>query len=457
MLDSGKKLSIFIMDGIMIYLVYLIMSFFYPYQFLSYKFFYVIFYLLLVISTLFSNEYDDIEYRGKLVELSYTIKFAFVSLVIFSFVLFIGKWRFLVDIENMDYSFLLLKYLFDCVAIYVSRSVIKYYYLSKNKRAKHIIYLTDFSVTSNFESYLMAHDYDLVAFLSLDKPNRGLSKPLLKNIYSIREFIAHHKVDEIFIDINELNKYQSIVDYLKLTGIPISLKLEAFVDLHAKHLSVTNADGKFFITSKVSQMTTRQALIKRAIDVVMGVVGTFLTLIIALLINPIVQKQSKGPLFFKQKRVGQNGEIFEMYKFRSMYLDAEKRKKDLIAQNQVSSDLMFKMDNDPRIFPFGQKMRDWSLDELPQFINVLKGDMSVVGTRPPTVQEYQNYELHHFKRLLIKPGITGLWQVSGRSNITDFEKVVDLDFEYIQDWRLLDDLKIILKTVMVVLKREGSK
>lgn len=457
MLDSGKKLSVFIMDGIMIYLVYLIMSFFYPYQFLSYKFFYVIFYLLLVISTLFSNEYDDIEYRGKLVELSYTIKFAFVSLVIFSFVLFIGKWRFLVDIENMDYSFLLLKYFFDCVAIYVSRSVIKYYYLTKNKRAKHIIYLTDFSVTSNFESYLMAHDYDLVAYLSLDKPNRGLSKPLLKNIYSIREFIAHHKVDEIFIDINELNKYQSIVDYLKLTGIPISLKLESFVDLHAKHLSVTNADGKFFITSKVSQMTTRQALIKRAIDVVMGVVGTFLTLIIALLINPIVQKQSKGPLFFKQKRVGQNGEIFEMYKFRSMYLDAENRKKDLIAQNQVSSDLMFKMDNDPRIFPFGQKMRDWSLDELPQFINVLKGDMSVVGTRPPTVQEYQNYELHHFKRLLNKPGITGLWQVSGRSNITDFEKVVDLDFEYIQDWRLLDDLKIILKTVMVVLKREGSK
>lgn len=457
MLDSGKKLSVFIMDGIMIYLVYLIMSFFYPYQFLSYKFFYAIFYLLLAISTLFSNEYDDVEYRGKLVELSYTIKFAFVSLVIFSFVLFVGKWRFLVDIENMDYSFLLLKYLLDCVAIYVSRYVIKYYYLSKNKRTKHIIYLTDFSRTSNFESYLVNHDYDLIAYLSLDKPNRGLSKPLLKNIDSIRGFIAHHKVDEIFIDINELNKYQSIVDYLKLTGIPISLKLKSFVDLHAKYLSVTNADGKFFITSKVSQMTIRQALIKRAIDVFMGIGGTFLTLIIALLINPVVQKQSKGPLFFKQKRVGQNGEIFEMYKFRSMYLDAEDRKKDLVAQNQVSSNLMFKMDNDPRIFPFGQKMRDWSLDELPQFINVLKGDMSVVGTRPPTVQEYQNYELHHFKRLLIKPGITGLWQVSGRSNITDFEKVVDLDFEYIQDWRLLDDLKIILKTVKVVIKKDGSK
>ena len=140
-----------------------------------------------------------------------------------------------------------------------------------------------------------------------------------------------------------------------------------------------------------------------------------------------------------------------------MYLDAEDRKKELIAQNELTSDLMFKMDNDPRIFPFGQKMRNWSLDELPQFINVLKGDMSLIGTRPPTLNEYEKYELHHFKRLAMKPGITGMWQVSGRSNITDFEEVVALDLSYIKNWSVWLDIKIFLKTIKVVLVKEGSK
>ena len=140
-----------------------------------------------------------------------------------------------------------------------------------------------------------------------------------------------------------------------------------------------------------------------------------------------------------------------------MYTDAEERKKELLAQNDLDTDLMFKMEDDPRIFPFGHKLRDWSLDELPQFINVLKGEMSVVGTRPPTLDEYHHYELHHFKRLTIKPGITGLWQVSGRSDITDFEEVVALDMKYIQNWSISEDIKIIAKTFGVVLKREGSR
>lgn len=124
--------------------------------------------------------------------------------------------------------------------------------------------------------------------------------------------------------------------------------------------------------------------------------------------------------------------------------------------NQMEG-LMFKMDNDPRIFPFGHFLRDSSLDEFPQFWNVLKGDMSLVGTRPPTVDEYEQYELHHRRRVSIKPGLTGLWQVSGRSDITDFEEVVRLDTEYISNWRLSSDLKILIKTVGVVLARKGSK
>ena len=163
-----------------------------------------------------------------------------------------------------------------------------------------------------------------------------------------------------------------------------------------------------------------------------------------------------------------NGKKFKMYKFRSMYMDAEERKKELMAQNRVKDGMMFKLDWDPRIIGsrqlpdgtvkkgVGNFIRDWSLDEFPQFINVLLGDMSLVGTRPPTVDEWEKYNLHHRARLATKPGVTGMWQVSGRSNITDFEEVVKLDKQYITDWDLGMDIKILLKTVGVVFKREGS-
>lgn len=455
MVDSGKKLTIFVIDGIMLFVIFFVMSLFYPYQFLQYRFFFVFFYLLLGLSSLFLNEYDRIEHRNRWEEATYAFRFAFISLVIFVFVLFIGKWRFLEDISNISYRFLLLKVSLDFIGINFTRGLYKRFFMSK-EQIKNVLLVTDFNRQSNIEDFLHQKQYQLLAYVSL-KPHHNQSELILTDIDYIRTYIASHKIDEIFIDVNHLSDYDSIIHYLVSTGLPISLHLQTFVDLHSKHLSVTKVNGNFFVTSKITEMTTRQGIIKRLIDVFMGLIGSFLTLLVALVIYPIIQKQSKGPLFFKQKRVGRNGEQFEIYKFRSMYLDAEERKKELFDSNTISSDLMFKMDNDPRVFPFGQKMRDWSLDELPQFFNVLKGDMSVVGTRPPTVEEYQNYDFRHFKRLLMKPGITGLWQVSGRSNITDFEKVVELDYQYISDWRLLDDIKIIVKTIWVVLKRDGSK
>ena len=169
--------------------------------------------------------------------------------------------------------------------------------------------------------------------------------------------------------------------------------------------------------------------------------------------------KSPGPIFFSQYRVGKNGRKFKIYKFRSMYMDAEERKKELMKQNRVSDGLMFKMENDPRVIGsekgpgkgIGNFIRKTSLDEFPQFFNVLKGDMSLVGTRPPTVDEWEKYELHHRARLAIKPGLTGMWQVSGRSEITDFEEVVKLDTKYISEWSFMLDIKILFKTVLIVL------
>ena len=177
--------------------------------------------------------------------------------------------------------------------------------------------------------------------------------------------------------------------------------------------------------------------------------------IIAVVAIPL-KLESPGPLFFKQKRVGRNGRYFYIHKLRSMYVDAEARKKELMAQNEMNG-LMFKMEDDPRVTKVGKFIRRTSIDELPQFFDVVRGSMSLVGTRPPTLDEYRQYESHHKRRLSMKPGITGLWQVSGRSDIEDFEDVVKLDVQYIDNWSLWGDIKILFKTVWVVFAGRGAK
>ena len=196
---------------------------------------------------------------------------------------------------------------------------------------------------------------------------------------------------------------------------------------------------------------------KRLMDICGALIGLLITGIAFVFVAPAIYVKSPGPIFFSQVRVGKNGRFFKIYKFRSMYLDAEERKKELMEQNKMSG-LMFKMDDDPRIIKgIGHFIRNTSIDELPQFWNILKGDMSLVGTRPPTKEEYAQYSQHHKIRLSFRPGLTGMWQVSGRSDITDFEEVVRLDEKYIEEWSILLDIRILFRTVVVVLTRKGSE
>ena len=181
-----------------------------------------------------------------------------------------------------------------------------------------------------------------------------------------------------------------------------------------------------------------------------------MTGIISIFLVPAIKLESPGPVVFKQTRVGRNGRRFSIYKFRSMYIDAEERKKELMKHNEMNG-LMFKMKDDPRITKVGKFIRKTSLDEFPQFFNVLKGDMSLVGTRPPTIDEFLQYDEHHKRRLSLKPGITGMWQGSGRRDIQDFEEVVKLDVEYIDNWSIRLDIKILIQTVISVLKHEGAE
>ena len=190
-------------------------------------------------------------------------------------------------------------------------------------------------------------------------------------------------------------------------------------------------------------------IIKRIFDFSASLLGIVLLSPLFAIIAAAVKIDSPGPVFFSQKRNGFMGKEFHMYKFRSMVIDAEARLKELESKNEVSGP-MFKIKEDPRITRVGRLIRKTSLDELPQLFNVLKGDMSVVGPRPPIVREVQNYDAWHTLRLSVKPGITGLWQVSGRNEI-GFEEMIRLDLKYIRERSLRYDLKIILKTIPVLL------
>ena len=198
-----------------------------------------------------------------------------------------------------------------------------------------------------------------------------------------------------------------------------------------------------------------QLFLKRCLDILGALAGLGITALLFPFIALAIKLDSPGPLFFGQRRVRENGRVFRCWKFRSMYIDAEERKKDLLHLNEMQG-AIFKIKNDPRITPVGAFLRKTSLDELPQFWNVLRGEMSLVGTRPPTPDEVERYELWHRKRICIKPGITGMWQVSGRNEIQEFDEVVRLDIEYIDTWTMWLDLKILLRTVLVVFAHKGS-
>lgn len=270
-------------------------------------------------------------------------------------------------------------------------------------------------------------------------------------------YLKEQVVDEVFINLpDDSAETLALTQQLLQMGITVHIFMEnSYQQLPNRVIS--NVFGYNVLTSTISPATFRQSLAKRCMDIAGGLVGCLLTVLIAIVIGPIIYIKSPGPIFFSQIRVGKKGREFKIYKFRSMYMDAEERKKELMAQNKIEGGLMFKMDDDPRIIKgIGHFIRKTSLDEFPQFWNVLKGDMSLVGTRPPTIDEYHRYSPHHKRRLSMLPGITGLWQTSGRSSITDFEQVVQLDTQYIENWSLNLDIKIILKTIKKLIKDDDA-
>lgn len=272
---------------------------------------------------------------------------------------------------------------------------------------------------------------------------------------AMMSYATHSWVDDALINLQDTNdsnqseKTDKICQHLENMGIATH---KVLCSIPSDSYTIIEKYGNFVVTTHmVRNVAPIQWFLKRSMDIIGGLVGCLITGILFIFVAPAIYITSPGPIFFSQTRIGKNGKKFKMYKFRSMYLDAEKRKKELLSKNEMDG-MMFKIENDPRIIKgIGHFIRKTSIDEFPQFFNVLKGDMSLVGTRPPTVDEWEKYSEHHRKRMAIKPGITGLWQISGRNDITDFEEVVALDEEYISTWTVVKDIRIILVTAKQLL------
>ena len=301
-------------------------------------------------------------------------------------------------------------------------------------------------------------NFKVTGVVVVDKDRRGeeiMGVPVVASADTFLDFVRKNVVDEVFIDGNTRASSEALASELIELGTTVHMSL-----VHSKRLvpnrQLDNYGSYIVLTSSMKIATFRQLVLKRTMDIVGGVIGLIIAFIAFLIFAPIIKIQSPGSVFYESIRIGKNGRRFKFYKVRTMVPDAESRLNELTEKNEMKGQ-MFKMEDDPRIIPIGHFMRKYSIDELPQFWNVLKGDMSLVGTRPPTEDEFINYEYHHKARLGIRPGLTGMWQVSGRSDITDFEEVVALDTEYIMNWTLGLDVKILFKTIAVVLSGKGSK
>ena len=264
-------------------------------------------------------------------------------------------------------------------------------------------------------------------------------------------------LDEVFIYAPELKQkqIQKILNGFDEMGVDCHYCIE-LPGTQPERSKIESFGSYSVITYTRFQSSYKRLLIKRVMDIAGGLVGLLITMVFFPFVALAIKLDSPGPVMFSQIRIGRNGRRFKIYKFRSMYIDAEERKKELEGQNEIQG-LMFKIENDPRITRVGKFIRKTSIDELPQFYNVVKGDMSLVGTRPPTADESEKYNQYYRRRISMTPGLTGLWQVSGRSDIEDFDDVVKYDLEYIDGWSLTLDMKILLRTIWVVLAGRGSR
>ena len=280
---------------------------------------------------------------------------------------------------------------------------------------------------------------------------------VLGHIGDLEKICKSNSVDEVVFCISKdmVVGVEDLLHDLQELGITVRMVLD-FYDMPCCKMDIGFfQDNLPVLTFHTKSLDAQQLFLKGCIDIMGACCGLLVLVLLFPFVALAIKLNSPGPVFFGQERVGQSGRIFTCWKFRSMYINAEAHKQQLMAQNEMNG-AIFKIKNDPRITKVGRFLRKTSLDEFPQFWNVLRGDMSLVGTRPPTPDEVAQYENWHRRRISIKPGITGMWQINGRNRIEDFDEIVRLDLYYIDKWTIWLDILILLKTVRAVFVGSGS-
>ena len=322
--------------------------------------------------------------------------------------------------------------------------------------APRVLLVGDIDHLEKFKTYLFKSNtsIQLIGYVSLEE---NYDKHYLGHVSNLEAILLEHNIGQVYLmhSRDEDIDIQPYIDICLEMGVSIRVIMSLY-KAHGAQRYVSSVGTYPVITYHKVCLNESSKFAKRIIDIIGSVVGIILFSPIMLVTAIAIKLDSKGPVLFKQQRAGLNGRPFKMYKFRSMCVDAEELKEKLREQNEVKDGMMFKIKDDPRITKVGKFIRKTSIDELPQFFNVFLGSMSLVGTRPPTMDEVAKYERTHWRRMSIKPGITGLWQISGRSQITDFDQVVELDTEYIDKWSIWYDFRIMIKTVFSLLRRKGA-
>ena len=399
--------------------------------------------------------------RGYYQEFYYTVRYTGILVVGLVVVLYLTQQAY--DFSRSVYAiFAVLNILITYAVHMIFKKVMWKYYRKSASAEKMLVITRDITADEVIGNLIKGKEwyYDITAAVIYDADKKGSTiqnVPVVASMDDMYDTIVQMMVDEVFICLPGVPviEIRDMVQKFEEMGLTCHYNVDLF-SRNNPNTYVQQMAGYSVISFALKTMDSRRLLVKRCMDILGALVGLAITAVITPFVALAIKIDSPGPVFFSQTRIGKNGRRFKIWKFRSMYIDAEERKKELEAQNEIKG-LMFKMEDDPRITKVGKFIRKTSIDETPQFLNILVGDMSLVGTRPPTEDEFEQYNGYYRRRMSITPGLTGMWQVSGRSDIQDFEEIVKLDLEYIDNWSLGLDIKILFMTVFAVLGRKGSK
>lgn len=420
----------------------------------------LVFLLFCTVYTFFVSWNRNFLKRSLKKEVYEIMKYNAVMILVTQMIMYFLKWADVFSRLTMAY-FTVLNVVFTLIVHLLIKKMLRVHYRSELSKIK-ILVITQKEMAEEVLRRLKEHleiNYQIIGIAcdSCEEKEEIDGIPVMPLGERFMEDVTLMALDEVFIYTPELKQtqIQRMLGGFDEMGVDCHYCLE-LPGMNAEGSRVDDFGGYSVLTYTRFRSSYKRLLIKRVMDIVGGLVGMLVTLVFFPFVAIAIKLDSPGPILFSQVRIGRNGRRFKIYKFRSMYLDAEERKKELEKQNEMQG-LMFKIENDPRITRVGKFIRKTSIDELPQFYNVVKGDMSLVGTRPPTEDEFEKYNQYYRRRISMTPGLTGLWQVSGRSEIENFDDVVKYDLEYIDGWSLTLDMKILLKTIWVVIAGRGSK